>query len=199
MSQSDLLTAEQFAAGKFELPDAGRWSELVGGEIVTLEPPDDAHGTAVLNLSKKLADYLQSIDDARRGYACFEVGLVVARRPDTVRCPPISYFTEGEPFSELDRTMTEQKPSLVVELASTNERRKAMSDRVEEYLAWGIEMVWVGDPVEKEVHVFRRDDENERASEQDTFSGDPVLGGFRMSVADLFAEPEWWLSGFPQR
>ena len=85
----DLLTAEQFVAGRHELPDGGRWTELRAGRPVLLSPPTVEHGNAVLNLGKALAEYSQR---GQGGYACFELGLVVARDPDTVQLPAACFF-----------------------------------------------------------------------------------------------------------
>ena len=54
------LTAEEFADQRWTLPEDGRWSELITGEVNHLAPPDMRHGTSVLNLSKRLAEYRQT-------------------------------------------------------------------------------------------------------------------------------------------
>lgn len=187
-----LLTAEQFAEQKDHLPDGGRWAELVAGRVVTLEPPDDAHGTTVLNLSKAIASHMGRPQSADEGYACFDVGLIVARDPDTVRAPAMSWFNRGERFSEADKTITDTTPALVVEVASTNDRRRDVRRRVEEYHAWGVQMVWVIDPPETQVHVCPRGSRARQVSEHETLIGTPILAGFRIPVSDLFAVPSWW-------
>jgi hypothetical protein len=75
-----IMTAENFADERSELPDAGQWAELIRGVPVTLAPPDIEHGTIVLNLSKAFSTYVHS---GGPGYACFDLGLIVERRPDT--------------------------------------------------------------------------------------------------------------------
>ncbi len=50
MPATSMITAEEFADTRYELPDGGRWSQLAGGVVVSLEPPDLSHGTAVMNL-----------------------------------------------------------------------------------------------------------------------------------------------------
>src|SRR5260221_12134109 len=93
----ELMTAQQFVDSRDELPDGGRWTELVAGKPVTLSPPTVEHGTAVLNLGKALAEYVQR---EQGGYACFELGLVIARHPDTVCFPAACFFTAGPLFAE---------------------------------------------------------------------------------------------------
>src|SRR5262245_22207211 len=153
MSPVGLLTVEKFVEGREELPHGGRWTELLAGRLITLEPPTIEHGTTVLNFSKALAEF------ARRepiGYACFELGLVLARNPDTLRFPAVSFFTGGPLFEEADKVVTESRPALVVEVPSTNDRRRGIRQRVTGWLDWGVVSVWVLDPHNQEIHAFEK-------------------------------------------
>jgi Uma2 family endonuclease len=189
MDSLRLLTAEEFAAlaegDEFE----PRWTELVSGRVISLEPPALEHGAVVLNLTKAIARYLQRAQD-ENGYACFEIGLVVARNPDTVRCPPVSFFVGGERFAELDHRLTETRPVFVVEIASTNDRRREMRERVESYLKWGVRTVWVADPAERAVHVMQSGRPPRLFSGEQSVPGYPVFGDLRVGVSELFAMPE---------
>lgn len=185
------MTAEEFADRKFDFPDGGRWTELVAGELETFEPPDDAHGNFVRTLSAALADFAQ---ETQEGYACFELGLIVRRNPDTVRCPPISYFTTGERFAEQDKLVTEVRPALVVEIASTNDRRRQMAVRVQEYLDWGVSLVWVADTHARKVLAFEAGRQKREYEAHQTLYGGSILSGFQARVEDLFADPKWWRS-----
>lgn len=106
------LTAEQFIEQRFDMPDSGQWAELVEGVPVFLEPPDLDHGNAILNLSKAVAAYVQQ---GVPGYACFDLGLLMGRAPDTIRFPAMCWFATGERFEESDKDITETVPTLVVD------------------------------------------------------------------------------------
>ncbi|MBI3866131.1 MAG: Uma2 family endonuclease [Planctomycetia bacterium] len=188
MPPSDLMTAEEFVAGREELPDGGRWVELVSGKLVTLSPPTIEHGTAVLNFSKALARHTQA---NREGYACFELGFLLSRRPDTLLFPAVSYFTSGPMFAESDKVLTETCPTLVVEVASTNDRRRDFDQRVSGWLNWGVPVVWVLDPQEKQVHAVEQGRGGQRLSEHQELLGGSVLPGFQVRVAELFQVPAW--------
>lgn len=189
MNNTTILTAEQFADARFDLPDSGRWTELVRGKVVTLAPPEPEHGTIVLNFGKEFAGYLQQ---NCVGYACFDLGLILARSPDTVRYPAVSLFLGTVDFSENDKEVTESIPALVVEVASSPVRRKTMSDRVTELLAAGVRQVWVIDPVERSVDVLATGRSREHLLSARVLEGGDLLTGFGVNVADLFAEPSWW-------
>ena len=179
---------------KSELPEAGRWHELVAGQILDLEPPPLVHSTVVLNFSKSLAEYLES---TREGYACFEIGLLVARAPDTIRFPAISYFTGDDRFAESDKHVTGAVPAIVFDIVSTPARREGVSARIDEYLAWGVEQVWIVDPKSEEATICFGASERHLVAKGDRLHGELVesgesLAGFSACLADLFREPDWW-------
>ncbi|WP_437204420.1 Uma2 family endonuclease [Planctomicrobium sp. SH664] len=183
------MTAREFSEQRADLPDAGQWSELIRGVPVSLQPPDLDHGTIVLNLSKAFAGYVQS---TLNGYPCFDLGLWVERQPDSIFFPAASYFLEGSRFAEADKEYTETVPALIVELLTTGDRRRNISERLSVYIKHGTRVVWLIDPQQQSVHVvIPREGKNQRLSAEDTLSGDPVLSGFSMPVAQLFAEPSW--------
>ena len=181
------MTLDQFET---RLLDGDRWVELVEGRFVRLSPPDDAHGDVVRNLSRVLAAHLKRSTDT---YACFELPLIVRREPPTVRCPAVSCFrfqSEGR-FAETDKLVTETRPVLIVEVASTNERREAMAKRVQGYVEWGVNAIWVIDPVTRHVHQFHGQSAGQMLKEPQVMLGYPVLPGLAVPVSDLFRQPEW--------
>jgi Uma2 family endonuclease len=184
-----LLTAEQFIEERFDLPDSGQWAELINGVPAFLQPPDLDHGNVILNLSKSLAAHVHSSGE---GYACFELGLAVTRRPDTALFPAACYFLNGPRFAEADKQVTDLPPSLVIELASTNDRRVGMADRVTRYHKFGVPYVWVIDPNARSVHVCVRGERARPVADTEILRGDPPLRGFSVPVSDLFVEPDWW-------
>jgi Uma2 family endonuclease len=184
-----LMTAEQFVDQRFDLPESGQWSELERGILKNFQPPDADHGNVIRNLSRMLAIYVQN---GGPGYACFDLGIALARHPDTVRFPAACHFLDGPRFAEADQPFTRNPPALVMELASTNDRRRAMTERVLGYHEFGTGVVWVIDPKEKAVHVCPKGRQPDLLSASMTLLGEPVLPGFRMAVKELFDEPDWW-------
>jgi len=193
------MTAEEFVQQRYDLPEGGRWAELEDGSVVELTPPTIAHGNAVLNLSRALGQW---IERTREGYACFELGLIVARDPDTVCCPPVSYFLQGSRWEELDREITTTRPALVVEIASTPDRFRALPGKVARYLTFGADMVWVLSPQERTVAVHLPGGVVQWSGPADVLehhpdwvcrsAGRPLLSGFSIPVASIYREPDWW-------
>ena len=183
------MTAVDFANRRWELPDAGQWAELVRGVPVSLQPPDVDHGTIVLNLSKAFSAYVHA---EMFGYPCFDLGLHVESAPDTVLFPAVSYFTSGDRFAEQDKDYTSSVPTLVVELATSNDRRSNINERINIYHQHGVSVVWIVDSNARTVHVVRRGSVSpSRLTEFETLHGAPELMKFQVKVSELFVEPEW--------
>ena len=185
------ISAEQFAEQRWELPEDGRWTELIAGEIVQFLPPDTMHGTSVLNLSKRLAEFRQQ-NPALKGATCFDQGLVTRRQPDSVFVPAIAIIPEVGPFDLSDQFLTEKCPSLVVEVLSTHDRRNLIRSKVDVYRESGVQKVWVVDHETRDIQIVDESGAESRLTMQDQLTDESILPGFQMPVAELFREPEWW-------
>jgi len=193
------MTAEEYADQKYDLPDGGRWSELIAGEPVILEQPSDAHGNVIRNLSRVLAKW---IEETQTGYACFELGIIVQRAPDTVLCPAVSYFVAGNRWVETDKVVTDKMPALIIEVASTVDRRRNMPVRISHYRNCGIPVAIVIDPQEQKIAIHTHADRLKVLGREDVLVGQsdwldrstasPLLAGFEVPVSDIFQQPEWW-------
>lgn len=203
MPHDPLLTLEEFLDSRFDLPESGQWAELEAGHVSQLQPPDLDHGNVILNFSKAIAAWTSAA--AARGeadvYACFDLGLILRQHPDTVRFPAVSFFAGGDRFAELDKLATNTVPRLVLELASSPDRRSRMAERVAEYLDWGVSVVWTIDPRQRSVAIHGAAADPLQVGADQSLRGGNVLPGFEMAVQDLFIEPAWWTgprtSGFP--
>jgi Uma2 family endonuclease len=189
---SESTTSQPMTIDEFEqhLLDGDRWIELANGHLRRLNPPDDAHGDVVRNLARSLATCLKKSQEV---YACFELPLVLDRVQPTVRCPAVSCFrfVPGERFAETDKVLSDSCPALVIEIASSNERRQGMSDRVNAYFDWGVESLVVIDSVMRNVHHFPDQYRPRLLKEPQVLDGLPMLAGFSIRVSELFKQPTW--------
>lgn len=183
----EILSAEEFCDRLPGLPEAGRWCELVRGQVVVLDPPSQEHGAIVLNLARVLGTYCMAQNG---GYACFDTRLVTQRAPDTVRRPAVTYFATGARFAEIDAPLSERTPRLVIEVVSSRVRRRQLFQKLEEYHAIGTRLIWSLDLDRAAVEV-RRPGKPQRILERDAvLREDEVLQGFRCDVASLFQMPK---------
>ena len=179
------LTVAQFEE---RLADGDRWIELVAGQLIRFDSPDESHGDVVRNLSRPLAKMAKTLPDLS---ICFELPIVISREAATIRCPAVSCFQSVNRFEETEKLLTDTRPALVIEVASTNDRREGMSDRVASYLDAGVVGVWVIDPVTRHVHQFVAGRSGTMLREKEVLSGAPLLPGLELPVADLFRQPKW--------
>lgn len=178
------ITVDEFARLRPELPEAGQWAELTQGKVEVFEAPDTDHGLVVSHLTKKLAGL------ATVGTPVFRPSLRLTQSPDTIRVPAIAYYGEVGRFDLLDATAIDEAPAWVIEIASTGDRRRAVTERVLSYRAWGIPLVWVIDPRERQLIVVDESTQSQ-ASEGAEVSPEPIAP-LRFPLSDLFVEPEWW-------
>lgn len=185
------LTAEEFWQRRDDLPEGGRGCELVRGEVFAYPPAGVPHGNAVLHLSKRLAAWAQARGPSA-GATCFEMGLLVARDPDTLYFPAVSHFPECGPFELSDSVWTDLTPQLVIELASDTDRRRAIAAKQLHYAKLGVREIWIIDTVEQALSVIANGGSPRVLRGTETFADSVVLSDFTIPVAALFAEPTWW-------
>jgi len=79
--------------------------------------------------------------------------------------------------------VTGEEPLAMGDIGPCDVRKK-----IEEYFAIGVERVWVVEPDNRAVLVYRSATEMERLAETDILRGEGVLQGFEMPIATLFSE-----------
>jgi Uma2 family endonuclease len=78
-------------------------------------------------------------------------------------------------------------PVLVVEILSPNDTQVQIDEKIDGYLKAGVALVWVIDPHDRTVLIYRPGEEPELVNVRQELSGEPPLTGFRVPVAQLFA------------
>lgn len=167
-----------------ELPEGGQWCELTDGEITLFEAPDTDHGLVVSHLTKKLTPLSMS------GTPVFRPALRLRSKPDTVRYPAVGFFADAGRFDLMDADAIDEAPAWVIEIASTGDRRRAVQPRTADYVAWGVQLVWVIDPRERSLIVVHEGTQKQHG-ERAVVSAKPVID-IDFPLADLFEEPAWW-------
>jgi Uma2 family endonuclease len=77
-------------------------------------------------------------------------------------------------------------PDFVVELLSPSDDLATVRAKMEEYMANGAQLGWLIDPARRAVEVYRRGGAVERLENPATVSGDPVLPGFQLDLAEIW-------------
>ncbi len=173
-----ITTAEQLLKAQ----DLGR-CELVAGEFRKLIPPGDEHGRMIVDIAAALVGHVrpQGLGVVHAG-----TGYVIARDPDTVRAPDVS-FTLAENAPPRSPKYLEGAPDIVVEILSPDDRPGYVRDKIEMWLDAGATLVWVVNPAERTVTVHQRGRGARMLTEADTLSGGPVLPDFELPLRNVFA------------
>jgi Uma2 family endonuclease len=77
-------------------------------------------------------------------------------------------------------------PDFVAELRSPSDRLRDLQDKMDEYMANGAQLGWLLDPEKRQVFVYLPDTPVLHLPNPTTLSGDPILPGFTLSLADIW-------------
>lgn len=177
-----LITAEEFA----QLPDPpdGSRQELVRGVIETMGRPGFRHGKVNFRIAKILDRY---VEPNRLGHVVPETGVVTEHGPDTVRGPDVAFWSADKvPLDQEPAGYPDAVADLCIEVLSPRPNRKKILEKIREYLWAGVRLVWVVDPEERTVTVYRSPEEGRLLHEGATLSGEEVLPGFSVPVTEFF-------------
>jgi Uma2 family endonuclease len=181
--EKTLLTADDL----FRLPDDGMRHELVRGELRTMPPAGFNHGVIASELQWHVANFVRS---RRLGYTpTADPGFVIAHGPDTVRVPDVVFVAAERIRGELPKSFADLAPDLVAEVVSPSDSAREVEEKVQDWLAAGVRLVWVVHPTTRSVTVYRSLQDIRILREADTLDGADVLPGFTCRVGDLFPAP----------
>jgi Uma2 family endonuclease len=92
---------------------------------------------------------------------------------------------DEEPADAYDRLA----PDFAAEVISPGDTVSELDQKVEEYLAAGVKLVWVINPRLQVVRVYNPDGRIETLRITDELSGGSVIPGFRCAASALFNRP----------
>jgi Uma2 family endonuclease len=182
-----LMTAEQFYHWANRPENEDRFFELDEGRVVEVPPPSEVHGILCGYIAHLLWAYVTQ--RGRGSVSTNDTGLLIKRKPGTVRGPDIMLFDESKPLTKLSRKFTERIPKLIVEVLSPSDNVSAMNRRISQFLKRGVPLVWLADPETCTVTVYRPGHDLRVLQRDDELTGEDVLAKLRFKVTDLFRLP----------
>jgi Uma2 family endonuclease len=174
------MTAEQFDA----LPeDEGRKWELLDGELIEVSSATPEHNFILAQLLSLLHSFVIA---NRLGVVLPETDLAV--RANTRLRPDMGFFS-AQTWRAMDRRRVPvvQPPDIAVEIMSPSETAKTIHRKVDAYLKWGVQEVWLVDPEVRTLFVHSRGG-IQQLSEGAYFTTS-LIPGWQLQIADLFTEP----------
>jgi Uma2 family endonuclease len=175
-----LVTAEEFE----RYPDDDYRYELVEGRVVRMNPPGSRHGHLALNVGALLSGHVRK---RGLGAVMVESGFTLARNPDTVRGPDVSFVRQDRiPHEGLPKGFWQGAPDLAVEVISPDDRGASLRTKISDYLVRGVVLVVVIDPDKENVTVHRRLAAPVVLCSGDELNLEDVVEGFRCPVGEIF-------------
>jgi Uma2 family endonuclease len=167
-----------------KMPDGDRY-ELVDGQLVErhMSVLSQFVGT---RLARLLGNHCEPAGLAfvfsECGYVCFP------GKPNKMRRPDVSCIRSDRMGPEqLDEGFATIRPDLAVEVVSPNDLVYEFREKLDDYRAAAIPLVWVVYPPSRSVEVLRADGSETKIGPDGELTGEDILPGFRCRVADLFA------------
>jgi len=173
------VTAEEL----FAMGDIGR-CELIRGEIVHLAPAGAEHGDVAGELLGMIWSFVRK-HQLGKVYAA-ETGFTIARNPDTTRAPDVAFVRNDRVPVKPRRGFFEGAPDLAVEVVSPGDSHSQIVAKVNEWLAGGTTSVWVVDPPNRTIVVYRANNQVKRYGPADVLNDEPTLPGFTLRINELF-------------
>lgn len=179
--QEKLVTGEELLA----MGDIGR-TELIDGRIVSMSPTGGQHGY----LEVEFVAALDRFNRARKLGWVFsgEVGIYVRRNPDRIRAADVAFVSRDRLARRPRREFLSIAPELVVEIVSPSDRWDELRQKIQDYFSIGVERVWVCEPEQQDILVYRAPDAYTRVGMDETLHGDGILQDFQLRVAEIFAD-----------
>lgn len=164
-----------------------RW--LFRGELreskVTKRNP--SHSGAVMALGGILRNWAIN-DPAKRGKVHgAEVYFRIRQDPDTNVGIDVALASPDQVKATTKKaSFIEGPPVLAVEVLSPYDKLKDIAEAIEEYLECGVRLVWIVDPYDETVTVYRPKKKPVLFNADQELSGSPELPGFKCRVAEIF-------------
>ena len=177
---ANAVTAEDLLA----MGPKGRWLELYQGEVRAVSPANVRHGDIAGQIGMILRQY---VSPRKLGRVIIEGGYILARNPDTVLGPDVSFLRQSRvPEAGLPEKFFEGHPDLAIEIISPTNPRGELRRKLKTYLDHGTELAWLVDPNAQTVDIHRPNQPVRRLKRTEVVTGEDVIAGFSVVVSEFF-------------
>jgi len=165
------------------------WYEVIEGKRVELPP------MSILSawIASQLHGYIGIFCKAHQLGRTLSHGLFhLPTRAKDDRRPKVAFvsyqrWAKNRPLPRFDDAW-DVVPDLAVEVVSPTDAAEALLEKVDEYFRAGVRLIWVVFPLHSLVHVIESPTQIRVLTAADELDGGAVVPGFRLALAELFAE-----------
>ena len=189
------ITTEELLA----MPDDGKRRWIINGELReqemetgeiggrTMTVRNRFHSEAMANVTTAVNIWRYALSEPRGRVVCGEAGVRLPGDPGTTVGVDVAYVPPDVMVEQTaDSTIVHGVPTLVVEILSPNDTVEQLDEMVATYQTAGVPLVWVVDPHDRTVTIYRPGDEPTLVNARQELTGGDVLPGFAVPVARLF-------------
>jgi Uma2 family endonuclease len=116
-----------------------------------------------------------------------EAGVRLRQDAETTVGVDVAYVTAEHMARQTDETtLIDGPPVLAIEILSPSDTQESIDEKMDTYLGAAVPLVWVIDPHDQTVTVYRPGAAPELFNIRQEVSAEPHLPGFRVPVAELF-------------
>lgn len=179
--EPNLLTANEYG----QLPDDGRWTELIQGTIVEKVRPYTSHGYYLAQVGSIFYQFVERHQLGRM--TAGGAGVITQHDPDTVRGPDLAFYSYTRiPPGPLSDGYWPVSPELIFEIYCPTHQWDDLLQKVTEYLNADVLTVGIIDPTSKQVQLYSANREMMLLGETDLLQIPEILPEFAVSIHRLF-------------
>lgn len=181
-AQPKIWTDEEFMA----LPDNGDRYEIVDGELKVVGNSGMLHG----HIASVLIFFLSGLIRTHRLGVICDSSTAFKMKSGNKRSPDVSFVSKDrlKGLKKLPKGFFEGAPDLAVEVISPSNTFDEIHQKIVEYFESGSRLVWVINPDEETVLVYRGATPDRLLKKTDFLEGEEVIEGFRLAIAELLTE-----------
>lgn len=178
------LTEAQFLKLCDEFPD-DLLEYTAEGEVIIMPPTDFESGRRVPDLLIQLGNWArqQGLGSVSGPDTGFFLPNGARRSPDAAWCDQARWEAARQPGVRFPAFA----PDFVVEVRSPEQRARSLREKMQEYMANGVKLSWLIDPLKRTVAIYRPAREPEIFENPATVAGEGPVAGFVLDLRLIFS------------
>ncbi|HUF51899.1 MAG TPA: Uma2 family endonuclease [Longimicrobiales bacterium] len=162
--------------------------DFVDGELVPIMPASFTHGRLLIEVGYRLRDHVEKAGLTGDVVSDTAFVLGLPRDPERMRSPDVAYISREKTAGTNPHRLVRNVPEFVVEVDLTSGKKPGGKQRVVDYLAAGVSLVWTIDVYSATAMAYRPDGSAHLYHDDDVLDAGDVVPGFRLPLKELFPD-----------